>query len=93
MKYVIKNCDNYTELGKDWTCRSTIQNRKGCYVCQDCTDCVMKQIVELCKERSNKCERCKTFEDYQPTDCLSCGNDDVILANDILQLLDIEECE
>lgn len=44
-KYVIKNCDNYTNFDEDWTCRSTIQNRKGCYCCQDCTDCVLKQIV------------------------------------------------
>ena len=49
MKYVIKNCDSYTNFDKDWTCRSTIQNRKGCYCCKDITDCVMKQIVFFCK--------------------------------------------
>ena len=83
-KYVIKNCE--------LTCNGECPNSKTGY-CKDCTDCKLKQIVELCKERSNKCERCMSFEDYQPTDCLSCGNDDVILANDILQLLDIEEVE
>lgn len=37
MSYVIRNCPAYGE----------------CYFvdeCQDCTDCIMKQIVELCKE-------------------------------------------
>ena len=59
MKYVIKNCDNYTEFDKDWTCRSTIQNRKCCYCCQDCTDCVMKQIVELAKGHTELCKNCE----------------------------------
>ena len=76
MKYVIKNCDNYTEFDKDWTCRSTIQNRKGCYCCQDCTDCVMKQIVELCEQYK---------KDYNTT------NGVWLLANNITNLLDIQE--
>lgn len=87
-KYIIKNCPCFWHIGEDDGC--SLENMK---LCEDDTDCVMKQIVELCRERSNKCERCKGFEDYQPTDCLSCSNDDVILANDILQLLDIEEVE
>lgn len=82
MKYVIKNCDNYTELGKDWTCRSTIQNRKGCYECQDCTDCILKQVVELCKENLSSLE---TYVDVRSLEC-------VILQN-ILNLLDIQEVE
>ena len=49
-------------------------------------------MIEVCKERSGKCERCKASEDYQPTYCLDyCSNDDVIFAKQILQLFDIEE--
>ena len=60
MKYVIKNCDNYTNFAKDWTCRSTIQNRKGCYCCEDITDCLFKRIVENLKTviNSNLCKNC-----------------------------------
>lgn len=84
MKYVIKNCDNYTEFDKDWTCRSTIQNRKGCFCCQDCTDCVMKRIVELCK---NKDYFVKRFPNAQFSSAVQNSE----LAFDILQLLDIQE--
>ena len=39
-----------------------------------------------------KSERCKASEDYQPTDCFDyCSTNDVIFADDILQLFDIEE--
>lgn len=46
MKYIIKNCDNYTNFDEDWTCRSTIQNRKGCYCCKNITDCLLKRIAD-----------------------------------------------
>lgn len=41
-KYIIKNCEQIHS--SDNFCWS--KN----IPCQDCTDCVMKQIVELCKE-------------------------------------------
>lgn len=47
MPYVIRNCPAYSETqGVYWTCYE--DNNK--LLCQDCPDCVMKQIVELCKE-------------------------------------------
>lgn len=92
MKYVIKNCDNYTEFDKDWTCRSTIQNRKGCYCCQDCTDCVMKQIVELCKDYYKNCEiEGNCIDNRTCTSCFFGGGNE--LAQDILSNLDIQEVE
>lgn len=39
-KYVIKNCDCILSSGR---C-----NVKSLVFCQDCTDCVMKQIVDYC---------------------------------------------
>lgn len=47
-KYIIRNCPcNVTaEDMCDW------ENTNETY-CQGCTDCVMKQIVELCKEESS----------------------------------------
>lgn len=81
MPYVIQNCP---------ACR---QYQAGVYTCddlydcdlqrcQDCTDCVMKQIVELCKENLNSLE---TYVDVRSIEC-------AVLQN-ILQLLDIQEVE
>lgn len=85
-KYIVKNCPAIYEF-LNYYCKQSDKK-----LCQDCTDCVIKRVIEKCKERSGKCERCKASEDYQPTDCLDyCSNDDVIFANDILKLFDIEE--
>lgn len=56
-KMIIRNCPAYSETqGVYWTCYE--DNNK--LLCQDCTDCVMKQIVELLqqydKENCNWCE-------------------------------------
>jgi hypothetical protein len=50
--------------------------------CQDCTDCVIKQIVELCRKNLNSLE---TYVDVRSLEC-------TVLQN-ILQLLDIQEVE
>lgn len=92
MKYIVNNCDNYTNFDEDWTCRSTIQNRKGCYCCKDITDCLMKRIVKKCYKA--------THEDLIPSCDVFKTADDVSqlygragLAYEILELLEIEECE
>ena len=73
-KYIIKNCEQIHS--SDNFCWS--KN----VPCQDCTDCVLKQIVELCKENLNSLE---TYVDIRNFEC-------IILQN-ILQLLDIQEVE
>lgn len=76
-KYIIKNCP---------ACR---QYQVGIYTCddfydcdlqrcQDCTDCVIKQIVKLCEQYK---------KDYNTT------NGVWLLANNITNLLDIREVE
>lgn len=86
MKYVIKNCDNYTNLDKDWTCRSTIQNRKGCYCCKDITDCIMKRIVDECDSNVSKV----LYEGETSKLKFVEGNP---LAKKILELFEMEEME
>lgn len=89
-KYIVKNCPSCI-ISPSCCAKYHIDNRSS-KDCQNIEDCVIKQVIEKCKERSGKCERCKASEDYQPTDCLDyCSNDDVIFADDILQLFDIEE--
>lgn len=44
-KYIIRNCPNYDDyFYPNETCR-----KKYSQYCQDCTDCLLKQIVEKCK--------------------------------------------
>lgn len=82
-KYVVKNCPAYSKTqGVYWTCYE--DNNK--LLCQDCTDCVMKQIVEKCR---NKNYFVKKFPNAQ----FSSGVQNSELAFDILQLLDIQEVE
>ena len=44
-KYIIKNCPCLDNSGVCQRCKNW-----GVESCQDCTDCVMKQIVERCKK-------------------------------------------
>lgn len=73
-KYIIRNCP-------------TLMGNRLCYSkeirqCADCTDCVLKQIVELCKETCRK--RCTNY-------CL--GKKKYCGYGQILQKLDIQEIE
>lgn len=72
-KYIIKNCPCYWHIGEDDGC--SLGNMKQC---EDDTDCVMKQIVELCK---NDCVELAGKELRYDT------------LDDILELLDIQEVE
>ena len=78
-KYIIKNCPCFNEghpmLDYYGECLSLTDDTQ---VCQDCTDCVMKQIVELCEQYK---------KDYNTT------NGVWLLANNITNLLDIQEVE
>lgn len=75
-KYIIKNCPNY------------IRGKSGNYCdldagsCKDCTDCILKQVVELCKENLSSLE---TYVDVRSLECVTLQN--------ILNLLDIQEVE
>ena len=74
IKYTIKNCPAI----QYYTCE-----KYG--MCQNCTDCVMKQIVELCKGVKCPCE-------YKGADCWECTESRVRrFADRILKLLDIQE--
>ena len=73
-KYIIKNCPNYDDyFNPNETCR-----KKYSQYCQDCTDCALKQIVELCEQYK---------KDFSTT------NGVWLLANNITNLLDIQEVE
>lgn len=90
LKYIIKNCPCYIDMplhNHDKVCRLgdiVKPNHKELYVyCQDCTDCVMKQIVELCKEESS------IMQHKQKVKVKGLNK----LADRIFELLDIQEVE
>ena len=80
-KIIIRNCP---ALQQTYYCH--IRHSK----CQDCTDCVMKQIVELCKDYYKNCEiEGNCIDDRTCTSCFFGGGNE--LAQDILSNLDIQE--
>lgn len=83
-KYIIRNCTAIYENYEDkFVCTSQIkENGFPCY-CKDCTDCILKQIVEKCKEVNTK------FYDSVHQRYLSPSK--AKFARQILELLDIEE--
>lgn len=72
--YIIKNCEQIHSSDNFCWSKNVL--------CQDCTDCVLKQIVELCKENLNSLE---AYVDVRSFECAMLQN--------ILQLLDIQEVE
>lgn len=93
-KYIIKNCPNCLTYNRPKAiCGLTYKTSgfKGETTsykhCQNCTGCVMKQIVELCKEQ-------------KVINCNIDGKEQVLkayyhthLGDKILELLDIQEVE
>lgn len=79
-KYIIKNCPMYFH--------GNCYGHTGNCDCSDCTSCVMKKIVELCKEDL------KPAREWQEGDTVFIEyKKDIHLANNILQLLGIQEVE
>ena len=83
-KYIIKNCPAifYSGITPEPKCLQKWEQFDE--TCQGCTDCVMKQIVELCKDAKTECE-------CYDTHLLCLG--EKIFAEKILNLLDIQEVE
>ena len=81
-KYIIRNCP--ARLPSGFCIEAP---KKKAYLCKDCTDCVPKHIVELCRNIDCPCE-------YQGADCWECSRIGAkTFADKILKLLDIQEVE
>lgn len=82
-KYIIKNCPN---LGSNeeakFFCNDTV------FFCEEINNCIFKRIVEKCKEQKvPTIWNCKNDTEYFIHSARH------ILAQDILSMLEIEECE
>lgn len=100
MKYIIKNCPAIpSKIKATYGWCNTAQMK-----CQDCTDCLLKQIVEKCKAKikDDECLNCNSYE--SGFKCWQCDyehhredvynkNADVCFAQEILSMLEIQECE
>ena len=80
-RYVILNCP-------------TLMGNRLCYSkeirqCADCTDCKLKQIVELAKGHTELCKNCE--QQIKECDCSDICN--AYRLDKILKLLDIQEVE
>jgi hypothetical protein len=91
-KYIIKNCPNLTT--SYYGTGETIYNQCGLTdddLCANCTHCVLKQVVKLCKKAIKDCDKCKGDPE---TDCYDCTQGGKAIQSDkILELFDIEECK
>lgn len=97
-KYIIKNCPALIELAKQRP-NGNAELEKDvtnlCYentllYCRTRTDCLLKRIVELCKDAQDECS-CKIRNYVKCFECTSGGR--AALGKEILELLEIEECE
>lgn len=78
-KYIIRNCPAINQNFEDeFVCTSQIKVKSFPFYCQNCTDCLLKQIVEKCKDIKK--------DHYW-------GMREIRFSQEILELLDIQECE
>lgn len=82
-KYVIKNCPAYDCSITEWDCLGSDATE-----CKD-GNCILKQIVELCKDAQCECSCSEPNKDVDCFECTSGGRAE--LGTDILKLLDIQE--
>lgn len=92
-KYIIRNCPStYQNFEDKFVCTTQIKEKGFPFYCQNCTDCLLKQIVELCKDYYKNCEiEGNCIDDRTCTSCFFGGGNE--LAQDILSNLDIQEVE
>ena len=76
--YIVKKCPAILRMTK--ICDAYETTRDLPQFCKDCTDCVIKQVIEKCKYYQNKIGRTPQYR---------AGFVDA--TKDILQLFDIEE--
>lgn len=82
-KYIVKNCPSYSNgyIG------CTASRVSSCF-CESCNDCLIKQVIEKCKNKKEWFSKLPDGVAFDLTTFLG-GN----LQDEILQLFVIEECE
>lgn len=83
-KYVIKNCPNLYELLDGLVCTVTDDED----YCADCTDCLLKQVVDKCKKAIKTYDNEEFYEDDAD---IFMGESN--MASTILDIFEIQEVE
>ena len=85
-KYIVKNCPSLDTDGT--TCQDCSFKDCGMEDCFNRTDCLIKEVIDDCKESIKHYEN----EGWKSDDCLKlCG--EASMSFRLLQLLEIEECD
>lgn len=81
-KYIVKNCPSCTKQDEciAMYLRTSVE-------CKYRNDCVLKQVVELYKEQTQFCKDCSTLT------CEDCNFSTNGFAEEVIELLDIQEVE
>ena len=94
MKYIIRNCPCFVEgiaikgmERKTQTCNN--HKIRELMYCQDCTDCLLKQIVKITKNYNKGCGKHCDINRKENNCGKTCN---AYKIRQILELLDIEEC-
>lgn len=82
-KYIVKNCPSFIEDTQE--CES---EQSHFIWCEDCTDCLIKQVIEKCKKKKEWFSKSPDGVAFDLNAFMG-GN----LQDEILQLFEIEECE
>ena len=95
-KYIIRNCPAIYGVFLNKCKKDHYED--GTILCQDCTDCVMKQIVESCKGTEKYYSECiaknrETFGQYMDEENMTWLMGRSHHSLEILRLLDIQEVE
>lgn len=93
-KYIIKNCPAFNDIPNMYGevygyCDNEHDIDLNKCMCENITDCVMKQIVELAKGHTELCKNCD--QQIKECDCSDICN--AYRLDKILKLLDIQEVE
>ena len=87
MSYIVKNC---TSLDSDGTtCQDCSYEDCGADDCINRNDCVIKQVIEKCKDAKLECSCKNPDPDIDCFECTSGGRAE--LGQEILNMFDIEE--
>ena len=83
MKYIVKNCPAIISLYKRHLCALTSN-----YYCKDCTDCVIKRVVDKCKEET---KLIRIYKDNDKGTAIAEYSLSKDFAQEILDMFELEE--
>jgi hypothetical protein len=88
MSYIVKNCSAILRMTK--ICDAYETTRDLPQFCKDCTDCIIKRVIDKCKEET---KLIRIYEDKDKGTAIAEYSLNKDFAQEILAEFDIEEVE